>query len=205
MTHTHITPGYPADNKNDNKLFHEALVENSETAWGVIFTKYHRLVASWVTGYSRFWDTGEEVDFFVIEAFVRLWRYGAPHARSGRITYLAQYLQYLKRCTWSSIEDHIRRIRKDALWSTSEMKVHAIPNDKIAEPSNEYLSICWKVAQNNPQETLIAEESWVLGLKPGEIYARHAGIFQSIREVYQIKRNLVRRLRNHPQMPRKYY
>jgi hypothetical protein len=47
----------------------------------------------------------------------------------------------------------------------------------------------------NDQERRVVYCSFVLDLKPSQIYDQYKDIFQSVREIYQIKENILARLR----------
>jgi hypothetical protein len=48
---------------------------------------------------------------------------------------------------------------------------------------------------SDPKENIVAYESFLLDLKPGDIYQRHTDLFESTREIYRIKENILSRLR----------
>ena len=51
---------------------------------------------------------------------------------------------------------------------------------------------------HNEKELIVICRSFLDGLKPAEIYAAHPELFECVGEVYQIKRNLINRLRRNP-------
>jgi hypothetical protein len=49
-----------------------------------------------------------------------------------------------------------------------------------------------------PAERTVVYDTFVMGMKPGDILTRHGSLFASISEVYNVKRNVLGRLsRNH--------
>jgi hypothetical protein len=99
----------------------------------------------------------------------------------------------------------MRRKRKDAL-------VAAVPWENFDRPEpaadarleldlmlRELGQMLEETIQDD-RERLVAEESWVRGLAPREIQARHPEMFSSAAEVNQIKRNVIRRLKRHPKL-----
>ena len=47
---------------------------------------------------------------------------------------------------------------------------------------------------NSEAERIVVFRSFVLGMKPGDIYNDHQDLFQSINDVYNVKRNVLGRL-----------
>lgn len=187
------------------ELFRRALVEQNQMAWHAIYVQYQALVAAWVHGYSRFSETGEEVDFFVNEAFARFWQYRTKPAKTDKFDTLGQYLRYLKLCAWSAIEDYHRKQRKDALLAAVALEDYNSlekTTDKPAESPawSKNLKQALDETLKDGQEYLVARESWIYDLAPRQIQVRHPNIFASAGQVSQIKRNIIKRLRRHPKL-----
>ncbi len=188
------------------RLFQLALVEQDEIAWTTICAEFGSMVYAWVCTYSSFQQTNEEVAYFVNEAFARLWQFGSPLAQQGQFTYLGDYLQYLKRCVWSAIEDYQRKLQKDALWrriypADPLLEKLAQPqSDEKARATEELARLVWELTQIDPREKIVAEETWFYDLPPRAIQKRHPERFASVNEVNQIKRNILRRLQRHPKV-----
>lgn len=182
------------------ELFRLALTEQHEAAWQAIYQQYHALVASWVQRHSRFSEVDEATDLFVNEAFARMWRAGTRPERAQRLAGLGPCLGYLKQCTWSAVEDHLRKQAKDALQRSAPLETFDPPGANIEARVHRqlYLDQINRILQETIQdeaERIVAEESWVYGLTPRQIQADHAHLFATVRAVNQIKRNLLKRLR----------
>jgi hypothetical protein len=53
---------------------------------------------------------------------------------------------------------------------------------------------------HDEKERLVIDESFVLGLKPREIYDKYPQKFTDVDEVYKIKQNILARLRRDPEL-----
>lgn len=209
----------PSDDQPCLELFRRALIEHDQEAWSAIYNLHYNQVMRWVYTHPRFRFTGENANIFANQAFARLWQYGSRHAKEGRFNTVAEYMQYLKRCTWSAIEDELRRSQKDALWYLVELNS---PSDG-SEPSDEgwdfetlgaslleedvpmeavvereaLMQELWELLRQSlvdGRERIVAEEIWEYGLAPRQIYARHPDMFANEGEVGQVRRNILRRL-----------
>jgi RNA polymerase sigma factor (sigma-70 family) len=203
------------------ELFRLALVEQNQEAWQALYNQYHNLVAAWVQRYSRFPQTGEETDFFINEVFARVWRFASTPETAAKLDSLAKCLSYLKMCVGSAIEDHLRNLEQDALnratplieandQSTSESeakleyassaKALGSPNPGVETQVEHQLTLeelrqaLWGTVKDE-QERLVAEESWIYGFTPRQIYEHYPETFASTAEVSQIKKNILKRLR----------
>lgn len=198
------------------ELLRLALVERDQEAWDALYKMHYPQVLRWVHTHPHFRVTGEDADYFANQAFSRLWQYGERHASAGRFKTVADYMQYLKRCTWSAIEDELRRSRKDALWHWAEVNDSAVDGedngvmglDELAETPDSasveatvenaaILSDLWELLGQiveGERERVVAKEMWEEGLEPRQIYTRHPDLFVDEDEVSQIRRNIVRRL-----------
>ncbi len=182
------------------ELFHLALREHNQAAWEAIYAQYQSLAGSWVYRYSRFSQTNEEADFFINEAFARMWRFASKPETAARLENLDNYLRYLKMCVASAIEDYLRKSQKDVL-----RKAAPLPDEDwllqvseaIDEPSTMLAELRQAVAEaiQSEAERLVAEDSWVYDLAPRHIQLRHPDIFATVESVSQVKRNLLKRLR----------
>ncbi|MCS6848642.1 MAG: hypothetical protein RMN52_13130 [Anaerolineae bacterium] len=199
------------------ELFRLALIERNQEAWEAIYNIHYPQVVRWVHTHPHFRITGEDADYFANQAFSRLWQYGTRHACAGHFNAVADYMQYLKRCTWSAIEDELRRSQKDALWHLVELGDSTDDNesdgmmglDEAALALHNRVSVeamveneailndLWELLRQTlegERERIVAEEMWEYGLAPRQIYARHPDRFADENEVSQIRRNIVRRL-----------
>ncbi len=184
-------------------LFRLALLEGVQEAWTALRSLFEDRVTGWVNSYSRFHLAGEEPVYFVNEAFARLWQFGMVAAQRGQFKHVGDYLQYLKRCAWSAIEDHIRSLRRDALWDRVRLDAGVPAGEEEHDRMlvvRELYEIIAELTRDNHKEWVIAEQSWVYGLQPRQIQRAHPDLFPTVAGVNQNKRNLLRRLRRHPRI-----
>ena len=186
------------------ELFRRAFVGRNSHAWDRIFQIYQLLVASWVSRHSGLGATGEEVDFFVNSAFDRIW--SAVNAEKfSQFQDLASLLSYFQRCVHSVIVDHTRSNQ----FRTFNLEIWANlppPNSPLIEQyvtdELERLRLWDMVVKlmRSEKEIIVLRCSYVYDLKPSEIYTAYPSRFESLDEVYRLKRNLLNRLRRNPML-----
>ena len=181
------------------ELFRRALQERDERAWEALYSQYQHLVRKWVRGHSRFLATGEDEEFFANAAFSQLWRFASQPDKASVVSALGKSLSFLKMCTWTVVTDYYRKQQRDALrevWSLEEDSPVPSPEDEVIRALIlEELRQRIEAVVQDEREQVVVEESWVYGLPPRQIQARHADIFSTVAEVSQMKRNILNRLR----------
>ncbi len=186
------------------ELFRRAIVDRNGYAWEKIYCQYQPLVASWVSHHSKFSVAGEQVEYFVNCAFEKMW-WAVDAKKFKKFDNVAGLLRYLQTCVHSVIVDHVRSVQ-----------INAVSLDVIAHPLSEDLPTIekrvadrlerqrfWRIVVDlirNEQEFIVLRSSFLYDLKPAKIHAAHPDQFKSVGEVYQIKRNLLNRLRRSPMM-----
>jgi len=189
--------GHSHDTRFAYELFRRAIVEQNEIAWEYIYTHYSSLVESWVRRNGAFASSGETSEYFVGAAFTKFWR--AISERFEQFPTLAALLQYLQLCAGSVVIDSVRA------QSWAEMlPEEAIPSglSSLTAPDEEAMKRVdceefWSYINtqlNSEAERIVVFRSFVLGMKPGDIYNNHQDLFQSINDVYNVKRNVLGRL-----------
>jgi DNA-directed RNA polymerase specialized sigma24 family protein len=181
------------------ELFRRAIVGRSSTAWSHIYHQYTRLVGAWVRRHPRFDQTGGDVDGLVHEAFTRMWQAITPD-RFPQFPDLRSLLSYLKMCVNSAILDALRRQSSEELVD----QVYKLPEPAgIGSDELDRLDALalWQQVHaclHDDREALIVHASFVQDLKPAEIHAQYPDQFADVSEVYNIKRNVLNRLRRAP-------
>jgi len=189
--------GQPHDTRFAYELFRRALVERNEVAWEHIYNHYSGLVESWVRRSGAFASSGESSEYFVGAAFTKFWR--AISERFEQFPTLASLLHYLQLCAGSVVIDSVRA------QSWAEMlPEEAIPSglSPLTAPDEEAMKRVdceefWSYINtqlNSEAERIVVYRTFVLGMKPGDIYNDHQDLFQSINDVYNVKRNVLGRL-----------
>jgi hypothetical protein len=197
--------GQPHDTRFSYELFRRALVEGSEIAWEAIYAHYSPLVESWVRRSGAFASSGESSEYFIGAAFTRFWR--AISKRFEQFPTLGSLLHYLQLCAGSVVIDSVRA------QSWAEMlPEEAVPFGHASQVSPDEEAMkrvnCeefWSYINaqlNSDAERVVVFRSFVLGMKPGDIYSKHQDLFQSINDVYNVKRNVLGRLSRNPELRR---
>lgn len=183
------------------ELFRRALFERNDFAWGYIYRQYERLVNSWVRRHPAFPTTGEEVDYFVNEAYSKLSQ-AVPPEKFQDFPNLKSILGYLQTCVWAVVVD-FGRLKENQLDviddedATRQLESNAQGlDDKVADKQmrQELLDLI-NGKLKNKQERCVFYGSFVQGLKPSEIFDHFKGVFKDVNEVYRVKENLLARLR----------
>lgn len=190
--------GQPHDTRYAYELFRRALVERNETAWEYIYSHYSGLVESWVRRSGAFVSSGESSEFFVTLAFTKFWRAITPE-RFASFATLAALLHYLQLCTGCVVIDSVRAqswaemLPEEAiLFSRTPW---AAPDEEATDRVNRqefwyYINTQLK----DEAERVVVFSSFILGMKPGDIYNQRRDLFASVNDVYNVKRNVLGRL-----------
>lgn len=186
------------------ELFRRALVERDESAWSYLFDQYAPLVEHWVRRSGAFAISGESSEFFVSAAFTRFWK-AIPAQRFASFPNLASLLNYLRRCATCVVIDTARAqscadIIPDEYVNWNDQRLGHADEEATERVSREEF---WKLVDGmlqNETERIVVRSSFILGMKPAEIFARHSGCFASIEEVYTLKRALLARMRKSPEL-----
>ncbi|PDW02053.1 RNA polymerase sigma factor [Candidatus Viridilinea mediisalina] len=190
--------GQPHETAYSYELFRRALVERDELAWEQLYLHYSSLVEGWIRRSGAFNSSGESSEYFVVGAFTKFWRAIGPE-RFTSFPNLASLLQYLQLCATSVVIDSVRA------QSWSEM----LPEELISplhgpqtSPDEEAVSRVdrqefWNFIDeqlHSEVERVVVYCSFILGLTPRAIYAKRSELFQSVNDVYNVKRNVLGRL-----------
>lgn len=194
------------------ELWYRTFKQQSPVAWDYFYEVYCPEVKKWATRHPRATAFGEELDYIANGALSRLARYMTPTVFDS-CRDLAALLSYLGSCINAEIIDYLRRrMKQDAMnylrevvyEDEGESSLDLIP-DGSALPDDVTLYAesrmeLWNHVNSlltSEQETVIVHAAFVLGLKTQQIYEQHSDRFRDVREVYQIKGNMLRRIRRH--------
>jgi hypothetical protein len=181
------------------ELFRRAIEEKSKAAWDLICRQYETLVTGWVNQHYAFRATREDAEYFVNGAFGKI---------SSTITAdkfesfpdLGYLLRYLKMCVHSVIMDYTRKADYTALYDLDEAdrqkSSDPLPEEQAIEQMDS--QTFWKLLQarlHDNKERGVIEGSFILQLKPQEICEHYRSLFSNVDEVYQVKQNVISRLR----------
>lgn len=194
----HFYRGRAHDTRFAHELFRRALVERDELAWEQVYTHYSPLVEGWVRRSGAFASCGESSEFFVGAAFTKFWRAMTPE-RFITFPTLAALLQYLQLCTSSVVIDSVRAQSWSEMVSDEALPLGQQPQVSPDEQALDRVQRAefWHTINallNDDAERAVVIGSFVLGLKPGEIYNNRPDLFESVGDVYNVKRNVLSRL-----------
>jgi RNA polymerase sigma factor (sigma-70 family) len=188
------------------ELFRRAIRNNDEHALEVIIIQYQPLVARWVDRWMAkhhdFPLANAEAQDFIAQAFERFWISFTP-AKFDKSQSLAAVLRYLQMCVNGAITDTWRKSRR--------IQLEQEPRDEeqeLSEPEStpeellqrdEFWQLIKKKSKD-PKEYTVVYASFSLALSPREILAEYPGLFSDIKEIYQLKANLLDRLERDEEM-----
>jgi hypothetical protein len=181
------------------ELFRRAIAGHNSYAWDKIHRQYQPLVVKWVMNHSGLPATGEEVDYFVNGAFDRMWS-AIDAEKFTQFKDVAELLRYFQMCVHSVIVDYTRGNPIETL----DLELFAPPLRQSLRSIEEGITDeierhqLWETVaalMHNEKEAIVLECSFVYDLRPSQIYADNLDRFESLDEVYRVKRNLLNRLR----------
>jgi DNA-directed RNA polymerase specialized sigma24 family protein len=170
-------------------------VERDEEAWSSIYVQYSRLVKDWVRRSSASREVDENVDDLAAQAFAGFWSTIPPEHFSSFPT-LSSLLHYLRLCAGNVVMDDARaRAQENLLLDNLPLGAQNLTDEAaIAKISRSELWSHVITLLKTEAERILIIESFILGLKPRDIYNRHQNMFASVQDVYNLKRNIVGRL-----------
>jgi DNA-directed RNA polymerase specialized sigma24 family protein len=194
--------GEPRDDGFCFEVFQRAVAGRDDAAWEAIMAQYRGIILAYIGQHSVASSMHESDDYWVNRAFQRFWSAVGPE-RFGQFADLASLLKYLKLCVHSVLMDEVRT-RKTASFTSLDDTSETTPASANSERSaigrlaGEQL---WETVMRELEdegERMVAYLSFARDLKPSEIYGRYPRLYESVADVYRIKRNVVDRLRRSP-------
>jgi len=175
------------------ELFRAALADRDQRAWSHVLAQYGRLVGFWIRRHPRFAESGEELDYFTNAAFARMGRAISP-GKFDDFAQLGQLLKFLKRCAFAAVVDFARAAdREPPRGDPGRSEPGA--QDPLPSAGSEAWQRCIEPRLRNQEEWLVAYASWTLELRPAEILSTWPDRFDTVRTIFQVKANLLERLR----------
>ncbi len=168
----------------------------------MVYAQYQPLVSGWIQRHSLFPSLDEELQYFINRAFEKMWHVLTPE-KFAQFPDLKSILRYLQMCVHSVLVDTMRAREQamllDDLPGEPMVSIGSDldgPEVQIMDRSMAMSLWSWVEGRlKNNQERRVVYCSFVLDLKPGQIYNQHKDIFHSVQEIYQIKENILARLR----------
>ncbi len=190
--------GQGGDDADDAEyaLFEHAIARRDDAAWATVYARYSNMVRHWL---GPDWDNADEG---VAAVFVRFW-HAMDAEKLARFTSVAPVLRYLKLCAQTTRRDHVRAIRnyrEEPLDDVAHtMAAPGILEEMVLSQSDRLAF--WHAVQaclTDQREREVIYLSYVQGLCPRQISARHNARFPCVQDVYRLKRGALNRLRHAP-------
>ncbi len=181
------------------ELFRRAFVDGDEDAWELVYDQYRPLVVGWVKHHSAFLASAEEAQYFVNRTFEKMWAAMNP-AKFSRFPDLKSLLRYMQVCVHSVVVDRVRAAGKPTIHFQSEDFEKRVNPTVVEDQALDRVrrQEFWEeinARMRNEKERRVVYGSFVLDLKPREIYARFPETFTDVSDVYRVKENVLARLR----------
>ena len=177
------------------ELLRRCLHDRDQNAWEQAYTLFEPQVARWIRSHRLFFDSGEEVSYFINRALEKFWS-AIPPEKFSRFLNLKHLLSYLKMCVGSAVVDFYRKQERTQLGVDKlrdEIEIDSTPQVFHNEDCELWTKLDQLMKNNNERVVLYA--SFVLGLKPKEINTEFSSIFSDVKEIYRIKENILSRFR----------
>jgi len=185
------------------ELFRRAIREQDQAGWQIICVNYQPLVAGWVRRHPAYEASGEEVQYFVNGAFGKMAGTLTPDKFRG-FSDAGSLLRYLKMCVHSVIVDYNRTIDQSNWYpledASEEPSLDPEPEEQAMDRS--YRQALWDLIYarlQDEKERSVIYGSFVLVLKPQELYDHFQNLFSEVDEIYRVKQNVLSRLRRDPE------
>jgi hypothetical protein len=191
----------PHDPRYCYELFRRAIALGNQRAWDLIYAQYEPLVTGWVRRHAMFSATGEEARYFVNAAFEKLWARVTPE-NFASFSDLKSILRYLQMCVNSAIVDFVRATeaaarRKEVEQADYIRHAGARQQEEFTRLERQELWGWLSKQLKNSKEESVVYGTYVLDMKPHELYERYGDLFEDVKEIYRVKENLLVRLRRH--------
>jgi DNA-directed RNA polymerase specialized sigma24 family protein len=191
--------GEPSQDSAGLELFRRAINDRDEAAWVAVVEIYRGLLVAQAGRQVVRGLVVEDDGFCVDRAFQRFW-HATTNGKLAHFEDLGSILKYLKMCLGSVLLDQARARRRQAWLSIDDVAAEACVTPDASDQVMSRLARreLWDAIDRelpNARERLVAHLSFVAGLCPREILARHPEKFQDVFDVYRTKRNMIDRLR----------
>jgi hypothetical protein len=167
-------------------------------AYAAFLGQYRWTVLTWVRRH-RAYGIEEDDSYWVDCTFERFWR--TVHKRGlDRFPTLATIVQYLKLCAHSVLMDNARVRQANRCLVPIDVQATQVPAERMDESvlGEMVAHDLWQAIERELKtepEREVAWLSFVAGLTPRQILRQRADLFQTIDDIYRLKRNVLERLR----------
>lgn len=197
------------------ELFRRAFAGEDMTALNRIYEIYIPQVTRWVRrhpAFERVSSNGvKDAEDFVSEALMSFHQAMQQPGKFNDFDYLAQVLQYLKRCVHSVVYEAARRqpprvprpIGTDREAGEVEPAADNLPDTELAR--RELIRQIWQHLETlfpDEHDRLLCRCLYIYQMKPREITAQHPDIWQTARDVSVAKQRIQRNIYSDPHLRR---
>ena len=201
----HFRNGRKSDPRYCYELFRKAFLDKSQTAWNYIYDQYYSQMLRWIRGQKGVATCGEDAEYFVNRGFEKFWLQVRKKDFVNSFPHLGGVLKYLHMCLVGEYIDYLRKhknllsqevelspeVNQEGISSKEAMpEATIVKNDEI-ERFMEWINENLK----NEKEQIVFERAFHYGQAASEIFSLHQNLFSDVKEVYQVKENLLRRIR----------
>ncbi len=190
--------GLSSDVRFCHVLFVRALAdptaESSKQTWNFVHQIYRSQVILWVKRHPLFPATAEKPETLADLALQKMWLAFAHDPQKLRRfppvprDCLPKLLRYLQMCVDSVVKDILAKpVEEPLVLDLMQSDMPAMDMESVWD--------CLESRLADERERLVADASFVEGLKPRQIYALYANLFQDVREIYRLKENMLARFR----------
>ncbi len=184
-----------SDGRYCYELIQRAIVGMDDDAWEHLYTLYYPRMTAKIRG-----KIGEETavtaDDLAQDAFIKFQRYVTPD-KWAKFPNLATVLSYMDMCAQTTIIDYYRSRERQKRLHDSIVSAQSTAQTSHIQLDNDIEKRLWVLINHqckHPEDKLLAELSWVMGLPPRKIAKRFPDKFKNTKAVSEQKRNLWQRL-----------
>jgi DNA-directed RNA polymerase specialized sigma24 family protein len=178
------------------EIFRRAMAERDDMAWECVYAAYETMVRGWIQHSAAFLFCGETAEALINTAFTRFWE-AVMRAGFASFPTLPALLGYLRRCATGAVIDAARSQQRIALFGHGELEEPVGEDEQERVINRADWAQLWQVVDaelQNEAERVVITSTFVLGMKPREIFEQHPALFEDVSRVYRHKRNVLERL-----------
>ncbi len=175
------------------ELLRRALLNDAPDAFAQVYRIYEPLVRRWIYNYSRFIQTGEDVEYFANAALSKFY-FALRGPKFEQFDSLAKVLLYLKRCIHTEIAQHIR--------SQSMLDAIPLPEDDLTPAPKTESDLAarelWTritVLLSDEKDRKLARCLFIEDMKPAQVFSSYPDDWDSPRDVSVARQRITRILR----------
>lgn len=173
------------------EIVRRAIRRRDDQAWEIFEEQSRAQVASWVRRHPGHDQCGESVDDLIRNAFEKLWQtFSSDLSKLDRFTSYQGWMKYLQMCVHSVVVDALR----------SSRPLQEIPEDIPFQPPRTSTSAreLWDYVSRqlkDDKERWVIEAFLLYGTEPQGLFKQFPSRFESVKEIYRIRQNVLARLR----------